>query len=266
MLRSYKIYTFLVLLVFFGLYELASRSRLGDLRVWIFFVPPSRIFATFFDLLLDGSLFNHLFHSLFRVLTGLTVGVVLGAPLGLLIGWYRSLDLAVGPIVDFVRVFPKPALFPLLIILSGIGELSKIILISFGIFFIVCINSIYGGRSIDRILISSIKVMGATNAQIFRKVVLPYSLPYVSVGIRISLAVSLTYLTFAEMLAAERGIGYLVLLSQRTFNYDTMFVGVISMSLLGGSMIFAYLALEKRLLFWFYATGGKGIDDESSSA
>lgn len=264
--KRYKIYTLLTLLIFLGTYEFASRTHLGGLRLWIFFVPPSRILAAFFDLLIDGRLLEHAFYSLMRVWAGLAIGVALGAPLGLLIGWSRSLDLAIGPTVDLVRTFPKPALFPLLILISGIGEMSKIILISFGIFFIICLNSIYGGRSIDRVIVSSARVMGASNFQIFTKVVIPYALPYVSAGIRISLGTSLTYLTFAEMLAAERGIGYLVLYSQRTYSYDTMFVGVMAMSLVGGSMVFAYLSLERRLLSWFYATGGRGGDEVAGGA
>jgi len=264
--KSYKLTTLCILFIFAGVYEFASRTHLGGLRLWIFFVPPSRILATFFSLLLDGTLLEHAVYSMMRVGAGLAIGVLLGTPLGLLIGWSRSLDLVIGPIVDLVRTFPKPALFPLLIVISGIGEVSKVILISFGIFFIVCINSIYGGRSIDRVLVASAKVMGATGAQIFTKIVIPYSLPYVSAGIRISLATSLTYLTFAEMLAAERGIGYLVLYSQRNYSYDTMFVGVMAMSLIGGSMVFAYLSLERRFLSWFYAMGRRGGDEMSGGA
>lgn len=266
MYKKYKIYTLLILLIFLGTYEFASRANLGGLRLWIFFVPPSRIAAAFFYLLINGTLLQHVLYSLMRVWAGLALGVLLGAPLGLLIGWSRPLDLAIGPIVDLVRTFPKPALFPLLILISGIGELSKIILVGFGIFFIICLNSMYGGRSVDRVLVSSAKVMGASNLQIFTKIVIPYALPYVSAGIRISLGTSLTYLTFAEMLAAERGIGYLVLYSQRTYSYDTMFVGVIAMSLIGGSMVLAYLAFERRFLSWFYATGGRGAEDAESAA
>ena len=134
-MRTPRLYTFLILVAFFTLYELASRYQLGDLKMWIFFVPPSRIFTMLFHMLLDGTLPEHFFYSLLRVLVGLLVGILLGAPLGMMIGWFRSMDLAFGPIVDLLRTFPKPALFPLLILLFGIGEVSKVILISIGIFF-----------------------------------------------------------------------------------------------------------------------------------
>lgn len=238
----------------FAIWELASRMGLGGLKIWLFFVPPSRVLAKGAEMLVAGELHPHIFISLFRLTTGLGIAIVLGVSMGLVIGWWRRADEALGPLVELMRPMPKAALFPILILLTGIGEESKIIFIAFSIFFIMCINSIYGARGVDRVLVDSLRAMGASGGQIFRKVVLPSALSHVLAGLRIAVAASLTMLTFAEMLAANSGIGFLVLYAQRTYRYEMMFVGIITMCLLGGMAAYLCIWMERRVLDWYHAT------------
>ena len=237
-----------------GAWEVCSRLQLGGLRIWLFFVPPSRVVTTGADMIVSGQLHPHVFISLMRLLAGMGIAVLLGVFAGLVIGWWRRIDQALGPLVELMRPMPKAALFPVLILLTGIGEASKIIFIAFSIFFIICINSIYGARGVDRVLVDSLRAMGASGWQIFRKAVLPSALSHVAVGLRISVAASLTMLTFAEMLASNSGIGFLVLLAQRTYRYEMMFVGIFSMCLIGGTAAYLCMWVERRVLGWYHAT------------
>lgn len=238
----------------FTIWELASRMGLGGLKIWFFFVPPSRVLAQGAEMLVAGQLHPHIFISLFRLMAGLGIAIVLGVSTGLVIGWWRRIDEAVGPLVELMRPMPKAALFPVLILLTGIGDASKIIFIAFSIFFLMCINSIYGARGVDRVLVDSLRTMGASGGQIFRKAVLPSALSHVAAGLRISVAASFTMLTFAEMLASNSGIGFLVLFAQRTYRYEMMFVGIFTMCLLGGTAAYLTIWLERRMLGWYHAT------------
>lgn len=245
-----------VLLVLAGLgaWEVCSRLAIGGLRIWLFFVPPTRILAQGARMAAAGQLHPHILVSLFRLLAGLGIAVTLGVAAGLAIGWWRRLDEAVGPLVELMRPMPKAALFPVLILLTGIGEASKVIFIAFSIFFPMCINSIYGARGVDRTLVDSLRTMGASGWQIFRKAVVPSALSHVAAGLRISVAASLTMLTFAEMLASNSGVGFLVLFAQRTYRYEMMFVGIATMCLMGGAAAYTGIWLERRVLAWYYAT------------
>lgn len=237
-----------------GTWEACSRFGLGGLRIWLFFVPPTRILAKGAEMLASGQLHPHILISLFRLAAGLAIAILLGVSAGLVIGWWRRIDEALGPLVELMRPMPKAALLPVLILLTGIGEESKIIFIAFSIFFLMCINSIYGARGVDRVLVESLRTMGASGGQVFRKVVLPSALSHVAAGLRISMAASLTMLTFAEMLASNSGIGYLVLFAQRTYRYEMMFVGIFTMCLMGGTASYSCIWVERRVLAWYHAT------------
>ena len=207
--------------------------ELGGLKIWLFFVPPSRVLAKGAEMLVVGELHPHIFISLFRLTTGLGIAIVLGVSMGLVIGWWRRADEALGPLVELMRPMPKAALFPILILLTGIGRSQDHFhrLLDF-------LHHMHQqhlrGAGVDRVWWTRCARWGQRRAD-FQKVVLPSALSHVVAGLRIAVASSLTMLTFAEMLAANSGIGLLVLYAQRTYRYEMMFVGIFTMCLMGGA-------------------------------
>ena len=188
--------------------------------------------------------------SLARVLTGFVVGVVVAVPVGFLMGWYRIARGLIEPYVQFFRMIPPLAIIPLAIVTMGIGEMPKIFVI-FLASFLSSVVAVYGGVvSVDKTLISAARVLGARDGTIFLRVIIPASLPFIMVGVRIDLGSAWATLVAAELIAAQSGLGFRMQQAQLYYELPTIFVSLIAIGILGLAMDRAIMAAERRLTAW----------------
>jgi NitT/TauT family transport system permease protein len=166
-------------------------------------------------------------------LVGWFLGGLLAIPAGLLIGRFRFVRELVEPLIDFIRFIPAIAFITLFVLWFGIGEQSKIILIIYATSFIVIINTVTGVTAIQEEKIRAARSLGATEWQILFHVIIPATIPYIFTGIRLAMGNSFMAIVGAEMIAAKEGVGYLIWTARLYFKTDWVFVGLISLGLMG---------------------------------
>lgn len=211
---------------------------------------PAQVVSAARQLAASGALWGDIEPSLLRVVIGFALGVVLAIPAGFLMGWYWVARGLVEPWVQFFRTIPPLALTPMIIVFFGIGESAKIILIFLASFLSTVIATFEGVRNVDATLIKAARVLGANDWVVFRRVVVPASLPFIFTGARIGLGSSWATLVAAELVAANSGLGYLMETSAQYFDTAAIIVAIICIGVLGFVMDRSLLALEARLTYW----------------
>lgn len=229
------------------IWEFLSRTGLIDIR---FFPPPSAIIGTFFSMLLSGELLTHITISLYRILGGFLLGVIPGIIIGLLMGLYAPIRHFFSPIIMAFMPIPTLALMPIIIILFGIGDVSKVITIAGSVFFPVVINTAAGVIQIESIHIDVAKNYGANKMQFFMKIAFPGALPVMVEGIQMGQAIALLTIVAAEMMGATSGIGYLIWISYKAFLLQEMYVGLILISFFGYLFSLFLRGIQKKVLPW----------------
>lgn len=192
---------------------------------------------------LGGELLDHIQASYLRILSGFVLGSGIGAILGIGMGtlpWVRRL---LEPVVNFFRFIPAVAWLGPVLIWFGIGETSKITLITYTTAFIVLLNTYIGTNAVRQNWIRAARCLGATRGQVVRYVLLPQTVRYILVGMSLGLANSFATIVTAEMLGADAGLGYLILVSRNFMATDAIFVGILTLGALGllTSRTFDYL-------------------------
>jgi ABC-type nitrate/sulfonate/bicarbonate transport system permease component len=228
-------------------WELLARSGLVSA---LLLPPPSLIAATGWRLLSGGELFGHVWASLGRVLAGFFLAAIFAVPLGVIAGSSNFVFNIVDPIIELFRPIPVLALLPLAILWFGIGEASKIFIITYAAFFPIFINTLAGVRYSDPVLIQVASTLGASRPQIFYRVVLMSALPSLAVGIRLGLGFAFLALVAAELIASTRGLGYLIMDARLTFQTDISMVGIVSLGVLGFAMNAILVRIERWALAW----------------
>lgn len=188
--------------------------------------------------------------SLERIAIGYAAGVLLAIPVGLLVGWYRGVRLAVDPWIQFFRNVPPLALIPFVVVLFGIGELPKDIVIGLAAFLPVTVAVIQGVIDADRTLINSARVLGANQLNIFLRVVIPAAMPVFLVGLRIALGNCWGTLVAAELISSRSGLGYMISQGELYFNIAEIFIGIVLIGVAGLSMDRLLYMLQQRLTAW----------------
>lgn len=216
----------------------------------LFLPAPTQIITSLFTMIADGEVGKSLAASLFRILVGFALGSALGLVVGLVTGTSALIDRIANPIVNALYPIPKIALLPLFILWLGIGELSKVTIIAMGVFFPVAMNTYTGVKNVDPLLIKVAVSFKASWWQTMRCVVLPHALPMIFAGLRIAAGTSLLLLVAAEMIAAQVGIGALILHYGDLMITDKLMAGVIVLSLLGLVFNLLLQALEKKVVPW----------------
>ena len=211
---------------------------------------PPEVVSKAGTLLSDGTLEKDIAASLRRVVIGFALGTALAIPVGFLMGWYGIVRSLVEPWVQFFRTIPPLAIIPLAIVLMGIGETPKIFVIFLAAFLVCVISTFQGVVDVDRTLINAARVLGARDFGIFVRVVVPASTPFILVGMRVGLGSSWATLVAAEIIAAQQGLGYRMQNAQMYYDLPTIFVGIISIGILGLVMDRMLLMAERKLTGW----------------
>jgi NitT/TauT family transport system permease protein len=168
----------------------------------------------------------------------------------LAIGWWRPVAEYLNPFLELMRNTAALAILPVFILLLGLGETSKIAIVFYACAFPLLLNTISGVKNVDPLLIKSARSMGLNSIALFRKVILPASVPTIFVGIRQAGASSILVLVAAEMVGAKSGLGYLIQYAQFSFLITEMYAGIITISVIGLIVNYALLAIERRLTSW----------------
>lgn len=221
-----------------------------------FFPPLQRILTTFVDTWLTNRIASDILPSLGRMFGGFAIAVVVGVGLGALLGRMRIVAEALNPILQFGRSLPATALIPVAVVLFGIGDTPKIVLIAFVSAFPILLNTIDGVRNIDPVLEDVARSFRLTKMQRFRWVQLHAATPQVISGMRVALSLAFVVMVSAEMLGATNGIGYVTLLAQQGFQITLMWSGLILLGLLGLAVNGIFIVVERALLHWYTQTQG----------
>lgn len=216
----------------------------------LFLPAPSAILAALGKLITSGEISRSLAASLYRILLGFALGSIIGLVTGLVTGTSALMDRIGTPIINALYPIPKIALLPLFILWLGIGELSKVTIIALGVFFPVAMNTYSGVKNVDTLLIKVAVSFNASWWLTMKSVVLPSALPVIFAGLRLAAGTSLLLLVAAEMIAAQEGIGALILHYGDLMITDRLMAGVIVLSLLG--LIFTLILqwLEQKTVPW----------------
>jgi NitT/TauT family transport system permease protein len=226
-----------------------AASRLG--LVSTLTLPAlSDVVAAWFNLAKDGDLVTNAVASLWRGGAGLALAIVVGGALGIGMAWWRPLNVLLGPLVELFYPMPKSALIPVTVLWLGFGDGSKILLIFLGCVLPVTIGAFNGARGCDRMLVWSVRSMGASRLRALWDVVLPSAMPELLNGIRSALALSFVLLVSSELIQARSGLGYLIGFLGAGGIYDAMFAVVLTVAFLGFLADRLYLVAMRRALIW----------------
>ena len=216
----------------------------------LFLPAPTAILSALLQMIADGEIGVSLAASLYRILAGFFIGSLIGLAVGLVTGTSALMDKIGTPIVNAIYPIPKIALLPLFILWLGIGELSKVTIIALGVFFPVAMNTYSGVKNVDTLLLKVAASFNASWWMTMKSVVLPNALPMIFAGLRLAAGTSLLLLVAAEMIAAQVGIGALILHYGDLMITDRLMAGVIVLSLLGLVFNLILQFLERKAIPW----------------
>jgi len=223
--------------------------RIGGLSA-LFFPAPSTIARTLARLVTSGELETHLSATLSRLFLGFALGGLPGLILGLAMGWSRRLRAIIDPLIAAAHPVPKIAVLPLIMIIFGIGESSKIVVVAVAVFFPMLINTMAGVRQISPIYFEVAKNYGASLFKVLTRVVVPGSLPLVLTGTRLALNTALVLTIAVEVVAAQEGLGEMIWFAWQTLRTEELYATLIVIAALGISFNLILQRLTARLVPW----------------
>jgi taurine transport system permease protein len=229
----------------------ASEARLVP---HLFLPTPREVFDAAISFYRDGyanaSIWEHVGASLIRILTAAAIAIAIGVPVGLLMGLSRWAKGVFDTPIEFYWPLPPLAYLPLMIIWLGIGEVSKIALLTMAMFAPIALSAQAGVRSVSLERINAALSLGANRYQLLREIVLPSALPEILTGIRIALGVGWGTLVAAELIAATRGIGHFIMSASQFLATDFVFVGIAIIALCAFAFSFTVRLIERWLVPW----------------
>jgi NitT/TauT family transport system permease protein len=211
---------------------------------------PHQVAKKFGELLLHEGLLFDIYVSARRVFTGVTLGILAAVPVGFLLGWYRPARALADPMINFFRALPPIALIPLVIVYFGVDELAKLVILFYAAFFAGVIVMYEGVSQITPLYIRVARTLGANEFEIFRKVIIPLTLPHILTALRVALGVTWATLVASELIAAQRGLGAMIQNASTYFLLDTIYVGIICIGVIALIMDMILRRLSANLLAW----------------
>lgn len=213
-------------------------------------VPPWQVLVSGWELVQSGELGEHVSVSLVRLVSGFGFGSVAGIAFGLLVGLSPRLDDYTAPTFQVLRQIPSVALIPLFILIFGIGETFKVVIVAKASFFVVALAVHEAVKSLPARYLEVAAVLRFSRLQVIRRVVLPAIVPDTLTGVRIALGRSWMVLVGAELLAAENGLGQMMEMGRQMFRLDVVMVGVVLTGLVGLALDRGFRLLEAYLMRW----------------
>ncbi len=246
-------------------WELSLGSMVLILFVWLFltetglvkgrfFASPLTVAHEFWLLLTEGyagvPLLHHVGISLLRALAGLLLALVIGVPVGLVIGCSAIASSLLGPALTMFRPVPPIALIPLTVLWFGIGETAKVLLIFLAGFLYVSLSTANAVKDIRPVLVRAAMTLGAGRRQAFMYVIFPEALPQITNAIKVGAAISWAVVVAAEMVGAQKGLGYMVMDAATFFRIADVYVGIVLIGVIGFAIEQTVVVLERRWVHW----------------
>lgn len=229
----------IAIVIFLLIWEIAVRTGM----TYPASIPPvSKVLIDLEGIALSGVLWKHTAISLQRVFSGYAMAVIIAIPLGFVIGWFETWNRYLDPLLQTLRQIPLLALFPVFILLFGIGELPKTLLIMLAAMWWILLSTISAVQNVDPFLVKTARSMGMSHLEMFRKVVLPSAVPPIFAGLRYASTEVILVLIAVEMLGANAGLGILL--------HRQMWPVILFMTILGVIANYSLMMLERRLCTW----------------
>lgn len=249
--RKYLLISILSVITFFLIWHMATE--------WLKLMPsfalpsPGKVFATFIKKFTsrvpDGAtLLEHLAASLSISVSGFLAGALIGVPLGIAMAWNHKVDLIVRPLFDLIRPVPPVAWIPVMIILFGIGTAAKAAIIFLAALVPCVINSYTGIQQVKDVHIWVGRIFGASRRDLLLKIAIPTAMPNIFTGLRVALGASWVSLVAAEMLAATRGLGYMIQIGRMMSRPDIVVVGMVFIGFLGAMLSLILTKIEEKFV------------------
>ena len=219
-----------------------------------FLLPPETVLLNFSKACGTVEFWGHFFVSAYRVSAGIALGWLLAFPVGVAMGYGRRIDRIFAPLVFITYPVPKIVLLPLVLLIFGIGDLSKVVLITSILFFQVLVATRDGVRAVDGKYYDSLRSLGADDRVVLMEVAFPAALPHSFTALRIGIGTAVSVLFFVESFATTTGLGYLIMDAWARMDYGHLWNGIVGMGILGILLYEALGALEPRLCPWKYAS------------
>jgi sulfonate transport system permease protein len=243
------------ILLFLLAWQVLSELDLIDSSV----IPPfTKVVVAMIHGFIDGGLLKNMLISLRRSGIAFGIAITLAVPLGLFMGTFRRFESFIDALVQTFRQTSALAIYPIFILLLGLGETSKITIICWAAFFPILLNTISGVKLVDTRLIEMARVFGASKREVFKRVVLPAAGPSIFVGLRLSATTSLLLLVAAEMIGAKQGLGFLIINAQYNFEIPLMFAAIVLLACIGLTVNYTLLTLQGWCCRWESSAHAKG--------
>lgn len=239
-------YQILIAAGFFGAWQYASGRLIKPL--WI--SSPLEVSARLNEWIADGYIWVHLWTTLSEMLIGFAIGAAAGIASGLLLGVMPTTMKVISPLLTGLYAMPKVALAPLFILFFGIDLASKVALVAATVYFLVFQSTLTGMREVDPELVDTLRLMGATPAEVFRKVMIPSATLWVFNGLRISVRYALTAAVYGEIIASNQGLGFLVSYSRSNLDAAGTFAALAVLMLIGLTLTLLVARIELYAMRW----------------
>ena len=228
-------------------WELAAQSGLIDVR---FFPAPSAIIRKLVEMARSGELTENVLISLQRIVLGFLLGGVPAIVIGIAMGIWRPVRALVDPLIVATYPIPKSSLLPLILLIFGLGEMSKVMMVAIGVFYPMAINATAGVLQINQIYLDVGKSFKASPWDTFRTIALPGALPFIMTGAKLGAGLALILIAIAEMVGAKSGIGYMIWSAWETFAVAKMYVGLFVIALIGFAISLLLNEVERWVIRW----------------
>ena len=231
---------------------LTAWQLVANARIWppLFLPGPWEVGQAMVKLFQQGDIWLDMATSGQEIAIGYGLAMVIGLAIGLAMGWYTRFQYAMDPFVNFFYSTPRIALLPLFIIWFGIDQPSKVAVIFLGALFPIIINTMAGVRTTEAALLRVARSFGASDALIFRRVVLPGSVPFILTGFRLGVGHAMTGVVVGELIAARHGVGQLIAIAGQTFQTPKMLAGVVLIAGTGMLLTTILQRIENRFQSW----------------
>ena len=228
------------------------------IAIWLFaaytwplvFATPKAVVDAFISKAASGVLWGHVWASLSRVLSGFAIAFVVSIPVAFLMAWYDPFRHVVEPWIQFIRNIPPLAYVFLIIAALGVGQVSKVTVIFIAAFLVMVITIYQGVKGVDTTLIKAARVLGAKQKDIFFKITIPASTPFILVAARLGLSTSMTTLMASEIVGGDKGIGMMIQQSNGYYQMDVMLMGIVFLGIIGICFEKIVKFLERRFTGW----------------
>lgn len=233
-----------------ALWELSARLGWVVSTNW---PPLSAVLAAGWRDIATGELPARLLGTLARMAGGFAIGTLLGVAAGFAMAASRIVQRTLGPLVELVRPIPVPAIIPPLILFLGIDDAMKLAIVALTAFFPVAVATQQGARQVEPALLGVARTLGVPRGRAFLAITVPATAPFILAGCRVGLALALVVAVVGEMIAGDSGLGHYLVLMQFAVRAEEMYAAILLLAVVGYALNRAFLAIERRLLFWYSA-------------